>query len=116
MPLSERTKTVVASLQVLEADDYFPNYGFHATQYPNSATPLMRLSDEVPRTTVDMSKAQAWKHGDKLYGTQAKKAPGLRLWRNDINKAWGKERRYDHNMIFINTYKPIGDQLKRLKK
>jgi len=69
----------------------------------------------IPNTKTDMEALAEWKHGDKLYGTFAKSLPAEKNYRNDINKAWGKESKYKKNTIYINTMKPLGPQLKRYK-
>ena len=69
----------------------------------------------VPNTKDDMSAMEKWEHGDKLYGTFAKSLQAQKAYRNDINKAWGKESKYKKNTIYINTMLPIGDQLKKFK-
>lgn len=84
MPLSERTKSNVATA-------------------------------DIPTTTKDMRALMQWEHGQKIYGTFAKESEGQNKYINDINTAWGKEDRYDQQMIFIDTFKPVGPQLERLK-
>ena len=69
----------------------------------------------VPNTKDDMSEMEKWQHGQKLYGTFAKSLPAQKAYRNDIDKAWGKESKYKKNTIYINTMKPLGPQLKRYK-
>jgi len=69
----------------------------------------------VPNTKDDMEAMEKWQHGDKLYGTFAKSLSAQKRYRDDINKAWGKENAYKKNTIYINTMKPIGDQLKKYK-
>lgn len=68
-----------------------------------------------PRTTIDMYNLYTWEHGDKLYGTHAKSNGAMQRYRNDINKAWGREKDYKKNLIFVDTTRPIGEQLKNLK-
>ena len=75
---------------------------------------LVRVSDEVPKTTDDMSKLYTWKHGDTVRGTHAKDHKGMQGYIKDINKAYGKQGSY--KAIYIDTFKPIGPQLKKLKK
>ena len=55
-----------------------------------------------------------WKHGDTVRGTHAKAHKGMREYTKDINKAYGKQGSY--KTIYIDTFKPIGPQLKKLKK
>ncbi len=66
-------------------------------------------------TTVDMEDLFKWKHGQTLRGTHALEHLGMKNYRNDINAAWGRERDYDSNMIFVDTFKKVGDQLEELK-
>jgi len=69
----------------------------------------------VPNTKDDMTAMEKWQHGDKLYGTFAKSLPGQKRYRDDINKGWGKSSQYKKNTIYINTMKPIADQLKKYR-
>lgn len=105
MPLSEETKTPVSGNYVIE---------------DGSATPVFRLNPaEVPSTTVDMIAAFNWKHGEKLYGSHAKENEALKRYRTDINNAYGRERDYDDNMIFVDTLNKktlVSEQLNKLKK
>jgi hypothetical protein len=61
-----------------------------------------------------MNKLFTWKHGDVLYGKQAKNHAGMKAYQKDINKAYGKQD--DYKDYYIDTTKPIGKQLKDMKK
>ena len=119
MTLSAKTVTAVATNIVADVDDLYPT----ATLFPDlsaasvlelqNAT-LMRLSDDVPKVSYDMNKLFTWKHGDTVRGTHAKAHKGMQGYIKDINKAYGKQKSY--KAIYIDTFKPIGPQLKKLKK
>jgi hypothetical protein len=124
--LSAKTQSYVATNIISETDDLYPDrqatvvasvrgttQPFEFDKVDTDAT-VMRLGDEVPRVSYDMNKLFEWKHGDKVRGTHAKAHVGMKGYRKDINKAYGKESSYKH--IYIDTFKPIGPQLKRLKK
>ena len=104
MTLSNTTKQPISGSNVIE---------------DGSATPVYRLnSDEVPSTTDDMEVLFSWTHGEILYGTHAKENEAMKNYINDINRAWGREKDYETNMIFIDTLtskKTISDQLDALK-
>lgn len=124
--LSPKTKTTVATNIVIQKDDLYPDYqatvnaSLRGTTKPyqfelvdNGAT-VMRVSDDVPKVSYDMNKLFTWKHGDIVRGTHAKAHKGMKNYIKDINKAYGKEKSYKH--IYVDTFKPIGKQLKKLKK
>lgn len=69
----------------------------------------------IPTTTKDFEAVWKWKKGTKLYGTFAKASPAWKRYRDDIENA-PKEKDYEKNVIYINTFKPVGKQLKELKK
>ena len=69
----------------------------------------------VPNTKDDMEALDTWWHGKKVYGSFAKMTLGEKNYRNDINKAWGKAGQYKKNTIYIDTLKPIQEQLKKYK-
>jgi len=72
-------------------------------------------SSLFPSTTKDMEAMWKWKKGQDLFGTFAKSSPAWKRYRNDIENA-KSQKYYDKNVIYINTYKPVGKQLKDLKK
>ena len=112
MPLSDRTKTTLSGANKIEEQicDF---------AYDPGATPVYRLSndenDGVPKTSDDMTRLYEWEHGDLIYGTHAKENEAMQEYINDINRAWGRESDYDNNMIFVDTNKPVGEQLEELK-
>jgi glutamate synthase domain-containing protein 1 len=74
---------------------------------------------EVPTTTKDRREIAMWKHGDKVYGTEAKDDEFFKEYRKDINKAWGRQDDYEENMIFINTLsekEKVSEQYNKVKK
>lgn len=69
-----------------------------------------------PNTAVDMDELERWKPGDEEpKGSFAKAHPGFKRYRNDMNSA-PDESTYKHRSIYIDTTKPIGPQLIKLKK
>jgi len=66
-----------------------------------------------PNTTDDMIALDTWQFGTKLYGSFAQSLEGYKRYRDDINKAYGNEKDYDSNVIYVDTFKPIGPQLKK---
>ena len=57
-----------------------------------------------------------WQYNDKVYGSHAKSSDGMKTYRDDIKKAWGKEKRYyKGNIIYIDTFKLVSKQLEELK-
>lgn len=69
-----------------------------------------------PNTREDMDALDTWEYGDELYGTFAKNQAGYKRYRRDIERAYGREKDYDSNVIYINTKKPIGPQLDKINK
>lgn len=111
MPLSERTKATLSGANVVEAQ-------YCTFAFDPGATPIYRLSDEVPSTTRDMTALYKWEHGDVLYGTHAKEDVGMKSVIDDTNKAFGREKDYEKNMIFVNTLnekKLVSEQLDELR-
>jgi len=119
LTLSAKSVTAVATNIVADKDELYPT----ATNFPDlsaasilaiqNAT-LMRLSDDVPKVSYDMNKLFTWKYGGTVYGTHAKAHKGMKGYIKDINKAYGKQGSY--RAIYIDNFKPIGPQLKKLKK
>jgi hypothetical protein len=70
----------------------------------------------APNTTTDVENVAKWKYGDELYGTFAQSLAHWRRYRQDIERAYGNENDYyDGNVIYVDTFKAIGEQLKKLK-
>ena len=69
---------------------------------------------DVNTTDDDMEALFEWKHGDKIYGTNAKSNRGMREYRRDINNAWGKQNNYKD--IYVDTLLPYKLTRKRIKK
>lgn len=118
MAWDTKTLTVVASQWVTEANEVFN----HATVFSEHNATLadlipatvLRLSEEVPRTSEDMSKMFKWEHGQKVRGTHAKEDEAFKRYRNDINKAYGQEDSYKD--FYVDTFRPVTEQLKEMKK
>jgi len=70
-----------------------------------------------PTTTEDYENMEKWVYGDKLLGAFAKSNAGWKRYRQDIEKAYGNEDSYyDGNVLYVDTFKEIAPQLKKLKK
>jgi hypothetical protein len=113
-----KTLTVVASIWVQQDQELYPMatvFSDHnATLADLIPATVLRLSDEVPRTSEDMSKMFKWEHGQKVKGTHAKEDEAFKRYRNDINKAYGNED--DYKTFFVDTFRPVTEQLKEMKK
>jgi len=59
-------------------------------------------TDELVRTSVDMTNMYKWEHGDVLRGTHAKANPAMKRYRKDINSGWGQQRKYKD--IYVDTF------------
>lgn len=121
--LSQRTKSDVASALVLNQNEIYPDRTLLAASENaikvDTTTGLLRLDfNRVPRTTSDMSKLYKWKKGaPKLYGTHAtREEKGMNQYIKDIEGAPTEADYYDGNIIFIDTLKEIGPQLKKFQK
>ena len=69
-----------------------------------------------PTTTEDHGNMEKWVYGDELLGAFAKSNDGWKRYREDIERAYGNESEYYKNIIYIDVFKPINEQLKKLKK
>lgn len=69
---------------------------------------------DVNTTKDDMSALFKWKHGEKIYGTHAKSNNAMRIYRRDINKAYGKQNQYKD--VYVDTFLPFPLTKKRIKK
>ena len=112
--ISQRTKTVIARQLIQEGNDYYPNR--EATpdsdgDYPikNATATIWRLP--VAKTTEDVSNLFKWKHGERVYGTHANSNIGMKNYIKDINNKYGKESNYYSNVVYVDTFAPIGEQL-----
>jgi len=73
-------------------------------------------SSEIPYTSEDMTALYSWRHGQTLKGTHALENIGMKNYINDINLAWGKESDYyNGNVIYVDTFKSVPEQLLELK-
>jgi len=121
LAISDKTKTAPQRTLVRDVNDLYPD----RTATPTSAgvfpirqvsTSTYRHGDEVPTTTKDMNALFMWEHGDEIYGTEAKEHEGMKNYRRDINKAFGKQDSYKD--IYVDTFaqkKAISKQLDDLK-
>lgn len=108
---STRTKTLVGSTLVQESDiTPYPDR-VASTNEVTTATSTVMVSD-AGSTTDDMSALFKWQHGEKLYGTHADAHAGVSEYMRDINAAYGNEDDYNSNVIYVDTLRPIGPQLK----
>lgn len=119
MAWDTKTLTVVATQWVTESQELYPHATVFSTHNATLADTIpatvLRLTDEAPRTSEDMSNMYKWEHGKKVRGTHAKEDEALERYRTDINKAYGKEG--DYKDIYIDTFLPnIAQRLKELKK
>lgn len=58
-----------------------------------------------------------WVYGDRLYGSEAKAHNGMKEYRRDIERAYGKQDSYKD--IYIDTFRtdiPVSEQYKKWKK
>jgi hypothetical protein len=117
MAISEKTKTILTRSLIYDADDLYPDRAATPTSpgvFPirDTGATSNRFGDEVPTTTKDMNKLFEWEHGDVLYGKQAKDHVGMKRYREDIDKAYGKQDKYKDKYIDIYTGRiPVSKQL-----
>ena len=115
MALSEKTKTVLQRSLVRDQDDLYPDRSATsvAGAFPVKDTgSTYRQGSEVPTTTKDMSALFKWEHGDEVFGTFANEREAMKRYRNDINRAYGKEDKYKDK--YIDTLSPtklVSEQL-----
>jgi len=121
MAVSQKTLEVLERSYVRDADGIYPDRT--ATPASDGSFPIRdtgytyRHGDSVPTTTKDMNKLFEWEHGDKVYGTQADEHIGMKNYRDDINKAYGKESDYEDIYIDIYTGRVlVSKQLEDLKR
>ena len=73
--------------------------------------------NELSNTASDMHNAYEWKVGDpEPEGTHVQANVALRNYREDMRKGKADAASYKHNVIWVDTTKSIGDQLRSLKK
>ena len=112
MALSEKTKTVVASILIADKDDLYPDRSATDNTIKDTGTNPRIPDDIVANTTYDMHKLYTWQHGDKIYGDHAKGSKAMEEYRKDINTSFGKEKNYEKNTVYIDTLnKKVSDQL-----
>jgi len=118
MPIDSDTLASIPRSDVSDKDAIYPDRA--ATRNSDGTYSIRdtgttkRLSDEVPRTSVDMNKLFLWIHGEEVYGTHAEEHVGMKNYRRDINKAYGKQDSYQD--FYIDTTKPLSKQLKDQSK
>ena len=116
--LSTRTTTKInADRYVREGDDLYPDRSATNGEIVTGTLVRRVSNDDIPRTTHDMSELYKWEMGDEIYGTEAQDSPFVQGYVRDIEEAYGRESDYyNGNIIFVNTMKPVGDQLKEIKR
>ena len=108
MALSDKTKTVVASVVISDKDDLYPDRSATDNTIKDTGSNPRIPHDTVANTTYDMHKLYTWEYGDKIYGDHAKGSKAM-----DINRKYGKEKDYEKNTVYIDTLtKRVSDQLK----
>lgn len=119
---SQRTRTAVPRSPIRDVDDLYPDRAATPTSgggnqigvYPKKDTgTTQRLSEDVPKTTRDMSKLFTWQSGEEVLGDHAKAHIGMKNYIKDIEGAIGDEG-YKH--IFIDTFRPLEPQITKIKK
>ena len=112
--LSRRTKSSIASVLIAPENDYYPDRAL-SDRSVTTGTPIPRLPrDIVPTTSDDMSNLYQWKPGDaEPAGKFAKDSPGMKAYRNDMDNAPDPA---DYKPLYIDTTKPLEDQLNRWRK
>ena len=69
-------------------------------------------SSDINTTEDDMDRLFRWKKGQKVYGTFAKSLSFFRNYRRDIENAPNPNT---EKSFYVDTFKPIGEQLKNKK-
>jgi len=117
--LTERTKSTIASANVLNQNETYPDRTFlaasaNAIKIDTTSGTLRIDKNVVPRISDDMSKLYKWKKGAKLYGTHATKEEfGMNQYIKDINNAPDESA---YKAIYIDSFKPIVPQMEKFKK
>lgn len=71
-------------------------------------------ADDINTTADDMESLFKWEHGDIVRGTKADSNKGMREYRRDINRAWGKQDSYKD--VYVDTFLPYKLTIKRIRK
>lgn len=110
MALSNETKKTRTRKLVRPENDYYPDRS--ATDLSITGESTYRLPfDYFPRTTADVSAAFTWQYGDDpVDGSFAKNMQYYKEYKKDIEKAASEKNQYKD--LYINTFKPVGPQLK----
>lgn len=106
MALSNKTKIAITSVAVKDTEFYYPDVSATTGETRDTDATTSRLQD-VPRTTEDMSNAEKWQHGQKVYGTHAKNDQFWKDYRKDITKA----RKAEYKNYYVDTLRPVKPQL-----
>lgn len=73
-------------------------------------------SGELSTTATDMTQLFAWEFGDpEPKGTHAKNYAPHRRYRQDMRRGAFESKRYNNNVIWVNPFKTVSDQLSDLK-
>lgn len=83
----------------------------------SNKTLSLPTADEGASTADDMDELfeNAENTSYEPIGTHAKNYQPIKNLRKDLIVGKAKAANYEHNMIFIDTFRPIGEQLKNLK-
>lgn len=117
MTQSAKTLTVLERSLIKEKDDLYPDRVATPTSsgvFPirDTSATVWRHGDEVPTTTKDMNKLFTWEYGDETYGAHAKGHEGMKEYKKDIEKAYGKQNKYKD--LYIDIYDPVKPISKQL--
>ena len=82
----------------------------------SESTKTAPLSGELSTTKKDVDDLYTWEFGDaEPEGTHAKNFGPMKRYRQDLRKGAFDSKRYKHNVIWVNTFKPVSEQLANLK-
>jgi len=82
----------------------------------SNRTKTTPVSGELATTEKDMDELDNWEFGDpEPTGTHAKNYTPHRRLRNDLRRGKSDARNYDNNVIFINTFGTVSEQLDELR-
>lgn len=113
---SNKTKTEVSRTSIPSAQDLYPDREATPTstgEYPIKETgAVLRLPEEFPKTTRDVSNLYKWKKGEKVHGTFAKESVGMKSYRRDIEDAPPQSR---YKPIWLDTNRVISEEFKKWK-
>uniref|UniRef100_A0A6M3LA92 Uncharacterized protein n=1 Tax=viral metagenome TaxID=1070528 RepID=A0A6M3LA92_9ZZZZ len=83
----------------------------------SNKTKTAPVASELSQTDRDYRIAMEWEVGDpEPQGTYVRSRAHLTRLRNDLRRGVSEAANYKHNVIWVDTFKPIGKQLEELKK